>query len=285
MDVHFVETNPRHNLPVLLALMDVWNDTFLNASARAVTPFTEAFAAFPAFAGALDSQTCSLASSDSQLSANGGKKYCSSTVLDCGSDGSYDRAFYQSNKIVNSELIMTMDSQMSFNVSRTLPNGDNIHAAQDALMSSFFAHADELAFGKSVVTDNILVNSPDALSSLSSHKNQNSGNRPSVLLMIGKLDAFSCGQFIALSEHRAVVKAHTWGIDPFVREVGSSLRIDRTDELRSELAKLFTAQEGDDDDDDEDEPPMILSTKTMLGHYANLVKGERMFTVQGEHKK
>jgi glucose-6-phosphate isomerase len=277
MDTHFVEMNPRHNLPVLLALMDVWNDTFLNASVRAVTPFTEAFAAFPAFVGALESQTCSRAS-DSNFAATS-KKSCSSMVLDGGSDGSYDRAFYQSSKIVNSELIMAMDSQVGFNASRTLPSGDDIHAAQDALICSLFAHADELAFGNSV-TDNLSAPSPDTLSLQSLPKNQSTGNRPSVLLMCGRLDAFVCGQLIALSEHRAVVKAHIWDIDPFVHEIGSSLRIDRTDELQSELVNLFTEQEGEDDE----EPNMTLSTKTLLGHYANLMKGERIYTVHGEHK-
>jgi glucose-6-phosphate isomerase len=30
IDLHFVETNPRHNLPVLLALTDIWNDCLLS---------------------------------------------------------------------------------------------------------------------------------------------------------------------------------------------------------------------------------------------------------------
>jgi len=58
MDKHFVETNPRHNFPVLLALTDVWNDAFLGSSGRIVTPFSEQFASFASFVAVLESETC-----------------------------------------------------------------------------------------------------------------------------------------------------------------------------------------------------------------------------------
>jgi glucose-6-phosphate isomerase len=58
MDGNFVETDPRHNLPVLLALTDVWNDSFLGSNGRIVSPFTEVFATYPAFCATLESQTC-----------------------------------------------------------------------------------------------------------------------------------------------------------------------------------------------------------------------------------
>ena len=58
MDGDFVDSNPRHNLPVLLALTDVWNDAFLGSTGRVVAPFTEAFAAYPAFCAALEAQAC-----------------------------------------------------------------------------------------------------------------------------------------------------------------------------------------------------------------------------------
>lgn len=63
MDSHFVETNPRHNLPVLLALVDIWNDHFLPSSqtlkscgGRIVTPFMENLSGYAAFVGAIESQ-------------------------------------------------------------------------------------------------------------------------------------------------------------------------------------------------------------------------------------
>lgn len=312
MDRHFVETNPRHNLPVLLALTDVWNDAFLDATARAVTPFHESLAAFPAFVAALEAQTCgrSPSSSSSGGSSSSDRPSCSSMILDGGLDGSLDRALYQSGKIVNSELVMAIDSQTSFNAARTIgAHGmESVHSAQDALMCSFFAHADELAFGghgqhsqhpqtPAYGGEHSFSFSPASVASgggghhhhhhhTKQHHPSNEpflskGNRPSVLLLCGRLDAFACGQLVALSEHRAVVKAHLWGIDPFVREGGPSLRMARTEELKGELEKMFASppdgggDNEEDDDDAADDSRMNFSTKTILGHYANSMRNQR----------
>ena len=93
--------------------------------------------------------------------------------------------------------------------------------------------------------------------------------------MCGKLDAFTCGQLVALSEHRAAVKAHLWGIDPFVREGGSSLRLDRTDELKAELQKLFAADGELEDEDGADDQLLFFSTRTLLNHYASTMRNKR----------
>jgi len=273
MDTHFVETNPRHNLPVLLALCDIWNDTLLSASSRIVTPFTEAFAGYPAFVGALEAQTCSRGSF-------GVKHSCSATVVDGGLDGSYDRAFYQSTNVMNSEVVMAMDTQITFNTSRSLGlNGlEDAYSTQDALMCSVFAHADELAFGYQR-EGSALVNSPssppNAASMAGNDGDISAGNRPSLLLMLGKLDAFACGQLIAVAEHRAVVKAHIWGLDPFVREVGPSLRMYRSDQLKDDLQRLFVGRP-DGEEVDESDSELNLSTKTILGHYASMVRDQRL---------
>jgi glucose-6-phosphate isomerase len=275
MDIHFVETNPRHNLPVLLALTDVWNDAFLDATARVVTPFSESLTGFPAFVGALEAQTCGRSFTD----VRNDRPSCSSMILGGGLDGSLDRALYQSGKIVNSELVIGIDCQTDFNASRTIgAHGmDGVHMSQDALMCSFFAHADELAFGSKRHPSSVEHSFSPA--SASSHHTKPSelsrGNRPSVLLMCGKLDAFTCGQLVALSEHRAAVKAHLWGIDPFVRDGGSSLRLDRTDELKTELQKLFAADGDVDEEDGADDQHLFFSTKTLLSHYATIMRNQR----------
>jgi glucose-6-phosphate isomerase len=278
MDAHFVGTNPRHNLPVLTALADVWNDLFLQATARAIVPFTEALSDFPAFVGALESETCGLATERS-----GCGRSCSSMVVDGGLRGTHDRAFYQAGKIVNSEIVMTLDSQVKFNASRTIgtKSMDDVNAAQDALICSTFAHADELAFGYKASPSDAMSSSM-SLGSMTKVDalEYSEGNRPSLLLLTGKLDAFACGQLIALSEHRAAVKAHIWGIDVFVREVGSSLRMYRTDLLKDHLAKLFSTAQPEDEDEEAEEKTLSLSTRTILGHYAGLMKGSRSKGVQ-----
>jgi glucose-6-phosphate isomerase len=285
MDKHFVDTNPRHNLPVLLALSDVWNDIFLSASARVILPFTEAFGAFPAFVSALETQTCGNTTTRSTGQPNAGRvPSCSAFVIDGGLDSSQDRAFYQSDKVLNQELVMVLDTQVHFHVEKTLGNNsnivENIQAAEDALMVSFFAHADELAFGYDRIISDPVLPSPMSVASVqpAPEPEISRGNRPSTLLICGKLDAFACGQLIALAEHRAVVKAHIWGIDPFSTELGVSLRMQRTDHLKDDLETLFTAADDGDSDDEEagvQNHNMNLSTRTILKHYARMKRDKR----------
>ncbi|CAJ1954390.1 unnamed protein product [Cylindrotheca closterium] len=268
MDNHFVETNPRHNLPVLLALTDVWNDLLLSSNGRIISPFAEALAAYPAFCANLEAQTCGSASNSQRVSQ---------LVIDGGLNHSYDKALYSANKIFPSELIMALDSQTSFNASS---KDEDVHAAQDLLICSVFAHADELAFG-SVETGimSLLEPNPEPKEAACSD-----GNRPSALIICDRCDAFACGQLVALAEHRAVIKAWICDSDPFSKVEGSSIRVNRTESLKQRLdgmfAKLSRGEELDEDDEESDDGKSFnLSTTTILRHYANMMKDERVYPV------
>lgn len=293
MDTHFVETNPRHNLPVLLALSDVWNDAFLGSMGRVVTPFTEAFSAFPAYVAALESQTCGKMVDG--LSRFGSSSF-SSMVIDGGMAGIYDKALYQGSRVVPSELVMAMDTQVTVNTGiASLDGVDDVGTNQDALICSCFAHADELAFGSeqpsSASRPSPVGSGMPRTESFSSARSvinteASDGNRPSSLIICGKCDAFACGQLLALSEHRTIIKAKLFDVDPFAEEVGSSLRTRRTEDLKEELHKLYTriATTGgldDDEESDDDGPKVNLSTSTILGHYATMMHDQRIYVVKG----
>jgi glucose-6-phosphate isomerase len=294
MDSHFVEINPRHNLPVLLALTDIWNDCLSalhetdSTSGRLVTPFTEAFAAYPAFVAEIESQACGRKQSHSTTAPSSTAPSCSWMVMDGGLHGIYDRSLYQSSQVISSELVMTLDSQLATNASLGSDSMDDVHQAQDALMCSLFAHADSLAFGSldRSFSPNLSFTNGDSPNSHSagapysmftdSWHESFSGNRPSTLLLCGRLDAFTCGQLVALAEHRAVIKAWIYEIDPFPKELGTTLRSKRTEMLQQNLAKMMVTGE---DDDPEDKTNLNLSTKTILQHYANMYRQERVYTV------
>lgn len=266
MDNHFVGTNPRHNLPILLGLTDIWNDSLLSSNGRIISPFAEALAAYPAFCANLEAQTCG---------SGNVKRGGSSLVIDGGLHHSYDKALYSANKIFPCELIMTLDSQTSFNASS---KDEDVHAAQDLLICSVFAHADELAFGSAETgIMSLLEPNPEPKEAASSD-----GNRPSALIICDRCDAFACGQLVALAEHRAVIKAWMYDADPFSKVEGSSIRVSRTDSLKERLdgmfAKLSRGEELEDDEEESDDgKPFNLSTKTILRFYANMMKDERVF--------
>jgi len=330
IDQHFVETNPRHNLPVLLALTDIWNDCLLSPlnkknndshnAGRVVTPYTEAFVAYPAFVATLEAQICGRKRFGRRSSPPSSTRYgqpnlmssststmqssaCSTVVIDGGLHGIYNRSLYQSSKIVPSELVMTLDSQLAVNA--TLKGGggtQEIFEAQDHLMCSLFAHADGLAFGSDFKTssnsnyrsiaDDGSRNSVGGIGSVQDNsvvdeeetiqKHGSNGNRPSTVLLCGRLDAFTCGQLVAMAEHRAAVKAWICEIDPFPftgEDSGSGTlsRSKRTKSLKESLEKMMADGYSEEEDIDETENTagLNLSTKTILLHYANVVKSQR----------
>jgi glucose-6-phosphate isomerase len=176
------------------------------------------------------------------------------------------------------------------------------------------------SMSSSTYSDVYLSNSNSRFNSNSNHNNNNKantgtaksdGNRPSLLLLTSKLDAYTCGQLVALCEHRAIIKAKLYGIDPFAARqyVSSTPRMERTDHLQNELVKLMIGgastndktgainsnasvddndlymnrfhnqtnnnsiddEEEDDDDFDDVLPTVMLSTKTVLGHYSQMM--------------
>jgi glucose-6-phosphate isomerase len=235
MDSHMVESNPRHNLPLLLALVDLWNDAFLPSTpGRLVQNFGEAFSGYGSYVASLESQVCGGPSQPAFSNSSCGMVLTSTDV--------YDRSLYQASRMVPFELVTVLDPPIR---REGFPHSEVLHH-HDALLCSLFAHADELA----VVS-----------------------NRPSTLLLCGRLNAYTCGQLIALAEHRSIIKAKLWNMTPlFPTQAGVALRMARTDKLKEDLGKLVERMRLGEEDDEDEETETIsganLSTATLLSNYA-----------------
>jgi len=278
LDSHFVETNPRHNLPVLLALVDLWNDHFLSSSSevkcnggRIISPFMESFASYPKFVAMVEGQVCGRAPFGRTRNLYN-RVAPSGMVMDGGLCGSYDRVLYQGGRSAPSELIIAMDAQLphpqSDDNARFLfyPDGNDNSglSTQDHLMCSFFAHADVMATGNnnSRVRDGQTVasgftsptffgggtggsasydvtgNSPI----LNAEHDVAEGNHPSTLLLCSRCDAFACGQLIALAEHRAMISARLWDIEnpfAFAPSHGSIQRSKQEEIMKEKLDAVY----------------------------------------------
>lgn len=78
-------------------------------------------------------------------------------------------------------------------------------------MSNFFAQPDALAIGKSSEQ----LQAEGVHTQLLTHK-LFVGDRPSLsMLFMGSLNAFNCGQLLALYEHRVAVEGFIYGINSF----------------------------------------------------------------------
>lgn len=97
-------------------------------------------------------------------------------------------------------------------------------SAHDELMANFFAQPDALANGKTA--DEVRAEGVDE--DLIIHRTFE-GNRPSSSLIAPKLTAYSCGQLLAIYEHRTAVQGFIWDINSFDQwgvELGKKLATD-----------------------------------------------------------
>ena len=308
MDTHFVETNPRHNLPVLLALVDFWNDAFLSSSGKLLTPFTDAFSSYASFLATIQAQTCGRGAESGGVSTAGSTP---AMIIDGGKFGTYDRVVFQSDRSYSSELVLTMETQASSPAaSKCLgPEGtEDAIAAQDDLVCSFFAHADVLALGSTGSSEeqgsalgsstsiglsssrSFDVASPRSpIDGSNESDDMADGNRPSTLMICGACDAFTCGQLVALAEHRAAISARLWNIDPFATFApshGTALRTKETERVKEKLQQLYErlarGEFGDEDQEFLSEGTKLnQATSTILWHYANRMRDQKIYVVDG----
>jgi hypothetical protein len=321
IDCHFVDASPRHNLPVMLALVDFWNDAFLYSKGRVVSTCLGAMGLYPKFVAVLESNVLNNASSTSSPSSKSlpilwkssvatkfqstgrgvERKDGPTPVLDGGprSTNKYGIG-HEMDKRLSAEVIMTFDSPTC----AALP-GSSIFSMKDAhqkRICTLLAHADTLAFGAgwggtnpatySATTSAFdhVPSSPPMIQSVDSMLSQSStnglfgvsalssmtlgGNQSSTLLFCGACDAYTCGQLIALAEHRATVKAWLWNIDPFAI-TKFSIRKEREHHLSERMRQMdqVLSSRGECSRDDVGSTSLLggvhSTTKFVLKEYAD----------------
>ena len=181
VDEHFAQTPLEKNVPVLMALIGVWNTNFLGAATQAVLPYSNALRLLPAYLQQLEME-----SNGKRVDREGrALDYASAPVL-WGAEGtvsqhSFHQLLHQGTQVVPCDFIDI--------------------AADAALSANARAQADALAFG----TDD---------PALPSHK-QYPGNRPSSLISTEGLNATNLGRLLALYEHKVFTQGVIWNINSF----------------------------------------------------------------------
>jgi glucose-6-phosphate isomerase len=181
VDQHFAEAPLEKNLPVLMALIGIWNTNFLGAATHAVLPYSNALRLLPAYLQQLEME-----SNGKRVDREGRVlDYATAPVL-WGAEGtvsqhSFHQLLHQGTQIVPCDFIDI--------------------ASDAALSANARAQADALAFGTG-----------DA--ALPPYR-QYPGNRPSSMLFLEGLNARSLGRLIALYEHKVFTQGVIWNINSF----------------------------------------------------------------------
>jgi glucose-6-phosphate isomerase len=206
MDEHFRTTPFERNLPVIMALIGIWNTNFLGAQTNAVLPYNESLKYFPSFLQQLEME------SNGKSVSTGGEAlgYATSPIVwgELGNNGqhAFFQLLHQGGGLVPCDFIAAVRSDYP------LP------AHQEALLANCFAQSAALAFGRnedevraSMESESI---SPQAIADLLPHRTF-AGNQPSSTLLLTSLNPGTLGSLIALYEHKVFVQGIIWGINSF----------------------------------------------------------------------
>lgn len=206
MDHHFQEAPLSKNLPVLMALIGVWNTNFLGATTSAVLPYHESLRFLPSFLQQLEME-----SNGKTVGRAGQPLRCQANPIVWGEIGSngqhaFFQLLHQGGWLVPCDFIASAQSDFP------LPGH------QAPLLANFLAQSAALAFGKTEEEAKVELDaaglSPDRIRALLPHK-VFAGNQPSTTIILPRLDPFHLGMLLALYEHKVFVQGVVWGINSF----------------------------------------------------------------------
>lgn len=205
MDEHFRNAPYECNLPVVMALIGIWNTNFLGATSNAVLPYNESLKYFPAFLQQLEME-----SNGKSVGIDGQRlDYATNPIVwgELGNNGqhAFFQLLHQGGRLIPCDFIAAVRSDYP------LPGH------QEALLANCFAQSAALAFGKTAEEARAELTGripPASLETLLPHK-VFAGNQPSSTLLLSRLDPKTLGALIALYEHKVFVQGVIWGLNSF----------------------------------------------------------------------
>ncbi len=201
LDEHFRLAPPERNLPVLMALIGIWNINFLGAGNLSISPYSQSLHFLPQYLQQLEME-----SNGKNVGADGETLGHATAPIIWGDAGSntqhaYFQLLHQGGRLIPSDFHAFASSDYP------LPGH------HDRLLANCFAQAEALAFGN-----------PDESSPL----RRCPGNQPSSTFVLPRLDPYHLGLLIAAYEHKTFVQGLVWGINPFDQwgvELGKKLAL------------------------------------------------------------
>lgn len=205
MDKHFRTAPLEQNMPVILALIGIWNRNFLKFPALTIMSYSQYMHRVPAYMQQLDME------SNGKTVDREGRRipYDTAPIIigETGTNGQH--AFFQ--MIHQGSTIVPIDFIAAIKPHRPLDKAMVKH--QNILLANMIAQGKALMDGRE--------NAPP-------HRTFE-GNRPSNTLLMDILNPYHLGMLLALYEHKIFVQGIIWNINSF-------------DQFGVELGKRLTAQ-------------------------------------------
>ena len=209
VDRHFATSPIADNLPMILAMLDVWNASILNHATHAVVPYTTALALLPNYLQQLEME-----SNGKHVTSDGVTVSINTSPVVWGGVGTnsqhaFMQLIHQGTQVVPTDFIAFAQ-----------PSHPNVEE-HDALIANVLAQSQTMAFGRTMSELKLASTNKE----LVAHQEM-LGNRPSTVIFGTRLTPAILGAMIALYEHKVFVAGCVWGINSFDQwgvEAGKSL--------------------------------------------------------------
>jgi glucose-6-phosphate isomerase len=219
IDRHFVDAPLACNVPVLMALIEIWYRNFWDYAAQAVIPYDQRLCGFPAYLQQLEME-----SNGKSVDLSGARIESETGAILFGEPGTnaqhaFFQLFHQGTEIVPIDFLVA-GSPIAADLPQHRLLVANCLAQSEALMRGR---------GESEVEARMRAQGAreDEIAALAPHKTF-PGNRPSSTFLYKQLTPRVLGELIALYEHKVFVQSVIWNIDPFDQwgvELGKELAL------------------------------------------------------------
>ncbi|MCH4246393.1 MAG: glucose-6-phosphate isomerase [Acinetobacter populi] len=205
IDQHFRNADWHENLPVLLALIGIWNNNYLDIHTHAILPYDGRLEFFTSYLQQLEMESNgkSIRRDDSLVD------YPTCPIIWGEVGPNAQHAFYQllhqGTLTVSTDFIIAKTRYRNKQLSKRDKPFEALQKQHQLSISNCLAQSRLLAFGSHAVKNS---------ESMPSYR-QYYGNKPSSTIIIPQLDPFYLGALIALYEHKVFVQSVLWDINPF----------------------------------------------------------------------
>ncbi len=206
MDQHFQSAAWEQNLPVLAALLGVWNVNFLGLPTLAVLPYDQRLARLPAYLQQLEME-----SNGKSVRLDGRSAPVPTCPVIWGEPGNNaQHSFFQ--------LLHQGSARAACDFLVPVISSCGSQPQQELAIANALAQAEAFAVGQEAAQVEAQLRrqglAPARIAELLPHK-IHPGSRPLTLIMFPRLDPPTLGRLLALYEHKVFVQSVVWGVNAF----------------------------------------------------------------------
>jgi len=204
MDRHFFSAPFEHNIPVILALLGIWYNTFYRAHTHAIMPYDHGLRRLPAHIQQLDME-----SNGKRVGRMGEWLDFDTGPIIWGEEGvnsqhAFFQLLHQGTRLVPCDFILPLNSHYP------------IDGQHRVLVANCLAQTEALMRGKDeaeVLEE--MGNVPDDMVDILLPQKLFPGNQPSNTLAVDQITPYTLGMLIAMYEHKVFVQGAIWGVNSF----------------------------------------------------------------------